>query len=337
MECFFNIYGIPVRLESLNQKVISEMAEELSCYRVDVFDNSLPKIHITFHDPAQEPQPKTLPAQDIREMQVEGCTVTMPITMEIVGSIDLKNFTVDVFAKQGWNQDDAILVMTTHIGYLVRIILSRRGPFAALHGAALTLDGKGIILAGHSSAGKTSLSYLLANNGWEYLTDEHSFVVDEKRGGFKLKGFSRRLRIDQRMADTFPEIFKRSGKGRPFESFWQKGTLYNCAPVLDMRHSDTNPLKLVVFLHNDPDRHDPPRITALSRSNTLFHLLGNIDSVALGEGSPEIMAMIQAYNRNAFSIINRLIDEVSALRVDYNIHRDFLLMPNLVQEAVTVI
>ena len=50
-------------------------------------------------------------------------------------------------------------------------LLQQRG-LLALHGAAVVMDGKAVVLLGHSSAGKSTLAHALCGRGHAILTDE---------------------------------------------------------------------------------------------------------------------------------------------------------------------
>src|SRR6185437_13878064 len=46
-----------------------------------------------------------------------------------------------------------------------------------MHAACVALDGHGVLLAGESGAGKSSLSYACARRGWTYCSDDASALV----------------------------------------------------------------------------------------------------------------------------------------------------------------
>jgi len=49
----------------------------------------------------------------------------------------------------------------------------------ALHGACVAWKGAGVLLCGESGAGKTTLAYACAREGWSYVTDDASYLVLE--------------------------------------------------------------------------------------------------------------------------------------------------------------
>ena len=65
---------------------------------------------------------------------------------------------------------------TTLIQQTIYHLIDKNKDGMALHAAALSKDGKGIILPGASGRGKTTLSTWLATKGYNYLTDEYVFI-----------------------------------------------------------------------------------------------------------------------------------------------------------------
>ena len=53
-------------------------------------------------------------------------------------------------------------------------------PAKAIHAACVAWNGRGILLCGDSGAGKSTLAYGCARSGWEYISDDGSFVLDEE-------------------------------------------------------------------------------------------------------------------------------------------------------------
>jgi hypothetical protein len=77
--------------------------------------------------------------------------------------------------------------MTVSDGYVVtyllwevnRLMFERTGDRVHLHGAALVHDGRALVLAGQSRAGKSTLAGWLTHRGWGFLTDEAALVDPE--------------------------------------------------------------------------------------------------------------------------------------------------------------
>jgi hypothetical protein len=75
----------------------------------------------------------------------------------------------------------------------------------ALHAACVALDGRGVLLAGDSGAGKSSLAYACARRGWTYTTDDASSLVRRGRTRTVL-GDPRLFRFRANAGALFPEF-----------------------------------------------------------------------------------------------------------------------------------
>jgi hypothetical protein len=77
-------------------------------------------------------------------------------------------------------------------------------PAGGIHAACVALQGRGVLLCGDSGAGKSTLSYACARAGWEYLSDDGSFLIDGSRR--LVAGNCYQIRFRPSAADLFPEI-----------------------------------------------------------------------------------------------------------------------------------
>ena len=75
----------------------------------------------------------------------------------------------------------------------------------AVHAACVALHGRGVLLAGDSGAGKSSLAYACARRGWTYCSDDASALV---RGGEDrvVMGNPRAFRFRASAGSLFPEF-----------------------------------------------------------------------------------------------------------------------------------
>jgi hypothetical protein len=77
-------------------------------------------------------------------------------------------------------------------------------PAKAVHAGCVAWNGSGILLCGDSGAGKSTLSYACARSGWEYISDDGCFVLDEEEP--IVTGNSHLVRLRPSAAEFFPEI-----------------------------------------------------------------------------------------------------------------------------------
>ena len=77
-------------------------------------------------------------------------------------------------------------------------------PAKAVHAGCVAWNGHGVLLCGDSGAGKSTLSYACARSGWEYLSDDGSFILDEELP--IVTGNPHVVRFRPSAAELFPEI-----------------------------------------------------------------------------------------------------------------------------------
>ncbi len=86
--------------------------------------------------------------------------------------------------------------------------------FTPLHGALVSRNGKGVMLAGDSFAGKSTLAYACARTGWTYVSDDAAFVVCERSDCYAV-GDPHRIRFRPDAPSLFPELANHLSSVRP--------------------------------------------------------------------------------------------------------------------------
>jgi hypothetical protein len=74
-----------------------------------------------------------------------------------------------------------------------------------IHAACVAIEGRGVLLCGDSGAGKSSLSYACARAGWQFISDDCSYLLHNETGR-EVLGDCHQLRFRPSAADLFPEI-----------------------------------------------------------------------------------------------------------------------------------
>jgi hypothetical protein len=74
-----------------------------------------------------------------------------------------------------------------------------------VHAACVAIDGCGVLLCGDSGAGKTSLAYACARAGWQFISDDTSYLLHSETGR-QVLGDCHRVRFRPSAEELFPEI-----------------------------------------------------------------------------------------------------------------------------------
>ena len=77
----------------------------------------------------------------------------------------------------------------------------------SVHGACVEMDGHGVLLCGDSGAGKSSLAYACALDGWKFLSDDCSCLIRKRRGCI-VTGNPFQMRFRESGVDLFPELIQ---------------------------------------------------------------------------------------------------------------------------------
>lgn len=79
------------------------------------------------------------------------------------------------------------------------------GQITPIHAACLEFEGGGILLCGDSGAGKSTLAYACTHQGWAYVSDDASFLVNHEVGR-TIVGNCYQVRFRPQTAELFPEL-----------------------------------------------------------------------------------------------------------------------------------
>lgn len=83
-----------------------------------------------------------------------------------------------------------------------------------LHASCAALNGRAVLLCGNAGAGKTSLAYACARNGWAYLSDDATHIVRGRRDR-TVVGRPFRIRFRESARLLFPELNQFAPERRP--------------------------------------------------------------------------------------------------------------------------
>jgi hypothetical protein len=145
----------------------------------------------------------------------------------------------------------------------------------ALHAACVARNGRGVLLAGDSGAGKSSLAYACACRGWTYVSDDASCLLRRGKDN-TVMGNSQLFRFRDTVGGLFPEFAGLPHKRRPLQK--GKPTIEirtDCLPGIQTAQSSR--VDFVVFLRRSIKRSaSSPWFTPVSRESALNQLCPNV-------------------------------------------------------------
>jgi hypothetical protein len=130
-------------------------------------------------------------------------------------------------------------------------IAARRAT--GIHAACVSLDGDAILLCGDSGAGKSTLSYACAFTGWNYITDDGSYLVHGRTDRL-VTGNCSQVRFRPSAEMLFPhlhglEVMQRAGVGKPSIEL-------PTHPDRTILTANTGNVRFMVFLERGVDREE---------------------------------------------------------------------------------
>ncbi|MFZ5517046.1 MAG: hypothetical protein ACOY90_10435 [Candidatus Zhuqueibacterota bacterium] len=317
------IHGVSARVFVGDEGLFRELSIELLHFIVNPPDDDRPEITVHFQEYCSVAFSKA-EIKRIRSLK------KIRLTAEIENYSDVAQLTTYLFARKGWNPDEAVILVLSQLAYLLRLTLSQKYDVAVFHGASLSYGGQGILFVGQSGAGKTSLSYLCARQGFQYLSDEDSFVLfDTARRVCTLLGFQRRLRLHSLM--PYRAGSGHSSRGQ-FSGFGEQGMVYDprqdCANAYCLRA----PLKKIIILNN---HRQNARLTfqKIPAEQRFFQLLKYFESATVEYSNGR--DLITRYNRRGFDLVSLIARSYDIYFLNYDFRKHSFELPFKVKAALS--
>lgn len=198
-------FGFPLQLESNSPDVVAAAAEGWGEYE-QTFDAPPVRMCLGVTGRSHNPLP------------IESIIRSRENLMSVVA--DANNFVMCDFSSGfafGWVTRDTA---ADHPLLRYRFLTAGGGAlvehraFTALHGALVSRNGSGVMLAGDSFAGKSTLAYACARGGWTYVSDDAACFARERPDRFAAGDpYSIRFRPDA--PTLFPELASHLPSVRP--------------------------------------------------------------------------------------------------------------------------
>jgi hypothetical protein len=193
-----------------------------------------------------------------------------------------------------------------YIESLAYLLLSQR-HLVAVHAACISRDGIGLLLAGASGAGKSSLSFACARAGWTFLSDDCTWLLPRNDDSVALgRPLSARFRLDA--PALFPELADHVSRMRP------NGKISIEVPMAafpEIRTADRASIRGVVLLDR---RSGPVRLDTVAAIEAAAFLLQDMPSYGNEVNAVHESAVLRLTAAGAFRLhYESLDDAVQAL------------------------
>jgi hypothetical protein len=263
-ETFYPL-GFPLQIETNCEEVLNCAAGSWQGF-VKLFDTPPIRLRIGVRSGNSSDCPPT-----------PTCKIQQHLAMNIA---DADNFSVADLSKgfaSIWLTEAAV-ANRSYLRYFflesAAMCLLATSHATAIHAACVEYKGCGILLCGDSGAGKSSLSYACARAGWTYITDDASFLVNNRHDRLVV-GNCNQARFRPSAAELFSEltgkeIIQRAQVGKPSIEL-------NTQPLRDISVSFTTHINHVVFINRHGVRRQeliefPTEVAKYSMLQVIFSM-----------------------------------------------------------------
>ncbi len=151
------------------------------------------------------------------------------------------------------------------------------GNLITLHAACVVHQGKGLLLAGNSGAGKSSLSYACASRGWTFVSDDAS-AFQRNAGDLRVIGHPQRFRFREPVGELFPEF---RGRKSTIRSYGKPTIEVNTRTIKNFKSAEEGPVSAIVFLNRPAHEPGPPVLLPVSQEESWKRLAFSVWAVQM--------------------------------------------------------
>ncbi len=146
-----------------------------------------------------------------------------------------------------------------------------------LHAACLMFKGKGMLFAGDSGAGKSSLAYACARRGWTYVSDDASAFLRTANKPLII-GHPQKFRFREPVGELFPEF---RGLKSTLRAYGKPTIEIRTQSLKNLKTADESPVDSVVFLNRRDHEPGPPVLLRVSEETAWKRLSYSVWAVEL--------------------------------------------------------
>ncbi len=154
-----------------------------------------------------------------------------------------------------------------------------------VHAACVALEGNGVLLCGDSGAGKSTLAYACARAGWQYISDDATYILNRHQGRAAI-GNCYQVRLRPSAAKLFPEIAE---FGITPRAAGKPSIELPTSSISQIERAESTDVKAIVFLnrHSGGEPQLLPYRKEVARQFMRQVLFGPAESLAIQYNSIE--------------------------------------------------
>jgi hypothetical protein len=167
-----------------------------------------------------------------------------------------------------------------------------------LHAACVMHRGKGVLLAGNSGAGKSSLAYACTRRGWTYVSDDAS-AFQRNATNAKVIGHPQKFRFREPVGELFPEFSHLKSTVRAYG----KPTIeVNTRTLKHFESAEQSPVNVIVFLNRPAYESGPPALIPVSMEDAWNRLSFSVWAVQMPAFEERLAALKRLLDVPAYEL-----------------------------------
>jgi HPr Serine kinase C-terminal domain len=303
----FYPYGYPVRIRSNSAVTLRAAERSWSTYHCRHSETPL-DIRLVLSE-SDSPACANPP-----QFRSQGHLLSIVADRENFASLDLETGFAFGWATQSTAQNQEYFRQCL-LDVMIYPLLEVR-HLVTLHAACVRYRGKGILLAGNSGAGKSSLSYACARRGWTFVSDDAS-AFQRSSPQPKVIGHPQKFRFREPVGQLFPEFQGLKSTLRAYG----KPTIEVLTRTIDsIERAEESSVEAIVFLNRPDHKSGPPIMLPVSRDEAWSRLCFSVWAVQMPAFEERLAALerivaIPAYEIRysdfgpAIDLLQRLVEE----------------------------
>jgi hypothetical protein len=178
-----------------------------------------------------------------------------------------------------------------------------------LHAACVTRNGRGILLAGNSGVGKSSLSYACARSGWTFVSDDASAFIRDTEVP-EVIGHPHKFRFREPVGQLFPEFH---GLHSTLRAYGKPTIEVLTKNLPSLRTSDASRISAIVFLNRAAYVSGSPELIPLDEEQAWKRLAPSVWALQLPAYKERLAALSRLLEQPIFEMQYREFEPAIAL------------------------